>query len=199
MVGKREPRPAWRAQATTPATTTARTRLTYSSLTWYCPRHDVVGAQVEYPVGPEGCGRAVVQVEEPDGAIDQREPHCQQRVDRANGQAVERELQRLFRGLADLPADVGHSQSKEGGVEKAARRLQPCRQASVHATPRHRLRRRRGVPPPAPVHVPPRPVSRRRDSPRVAARRTCRNSRHRAGCRETSVQAYSMGAGPRTR
>ena len=134
--------------------------------------HHIVGAEVEDPVGPQGCGRAVVQVEEPDGAVDQGEPQGQQCVDRAHGQAIEGELQRLLRGLADLPADIPHSQGKESGVEKAARRLQPCRQASVHATPRNRWRRR-GDTPSGPVYVLLRPVSRRRgnrdaDRPQLA-------------------------------
>ena len=107
----------------------------------------VVGAEVEDPVGAQGRGCAVVQVEEPDGAVDQGEAHGQERVDRADGEAVEGELQRLLRGLADLPADVPHCQGKEGGVEKAARRVQACRQASVHATPRNRLRWRTGIEP----------------------------------------------------
>ena len=77
----------------------------------------VLGAQVEDAVCANGRGRTVVEIEEPDGAVHNGEPHCQQGVHRADREAVESELQRLARRLAYLPANI-----------EDYRRNQRCRQ-----------------------------------------------------------------------
>ena len=66
----------------------------------------VLRSQVEDAVGAQSSGRAVVQVKEPNRAVDQGEAHGEQCVHGAHGQAVERELQGLGRGLDNLPAEV---------------------------------------------------------------------------------------------
>ena len=72
------------------------------------PAQRLLRAQVEHSVGADGRRRAVVQVKEPHGAVDEGEAHRQQRVDGAHGRAVEGELQRLLGRLGDLPAEVGN-------------------------------------------------------------------------------------------
>ena len=63
---------------------------------------------VEDAVGAYSSGGAVVQVEEPDGAVHQREPYGKQSVNRSDGQPVEGELGGLLGGLGYLPDDIGH-------------------------------------------------------------------------------------------
>ena len=65
-----------------------------------------VSTQVEDAVGAERGGCSVIQIKEPDGAVDEGETHRQQGIDGADSQAVEGKLQGLVGGLADLPADV---------------------------------------------------------------------------------------------
>ena len=48
--------------------------------------------QIEDPVRPDGGRGAIVEVKEPDGAVDEGKAHGQQRVYRAHGEAVERKL-----------------------------------------------------------------------------------------------------------
>ena len=73
------------------------------------PAEGLLRPQVENAVCAQRRRRSIVQIEEPDGAIDQSKPHRQQGVHRPHGQAVEGKLQGLVGRLADLPTDVGRS------------------------------------------------------------------------------------------
>ena len=70
------------------------------------PAEGLLRPQVEYAVCAQRSRRSIVQIEEPDGAIDQSKPHRQQGVHRPHRQAVEGKLQGLVGRLADLPTDV---------------------------------------------------------------------------------------------
>ena len=75
------------------------------------PSECIVRAQVEYSVGAQRGRRSIIQVEEPDRAVNQRESHRYQRVHRAHGEPVERELHSLIGGLGYLPEDIERGQN----------------------------------------------------------------------------------------
>ena len=80
----------------------------------------LLGAQVEDPVGPDGSRGAVVEVKEPDGAVNKGEAHGKQRVHRADGEAVKRKLHRLGGGLGDLPRKVRDDQCCQDNCQDVA-------------------------------------------------------------------------------
>ena len=66
----------------------------------------VLRPEVEDAVSAYGGGGPVVEVEEPNGAVDDGEAHREEGVDCAYGQAVEGELHGLIGGLGDLPGEI---------------------------------------------------------------------------------------------
>ena len=84
------------------------------------PPQELLGPHVENSVRAQGGGGAVVEVEEPDSAVDDGEPHRQQGVHGADRQAVKSELEGLFRGLAYFPRDVGRDDGDQKGCQNPA-------------------------------------------------------------------------------
>ena len=81
---------------------------------------DLLTSEVENAVGSQGGSGSVVQIKEPDRAVNDGEPQRQQRIHGADGEAVESELQGLVRGLADFPADVGRDEGDQYDREQLA-------------------------------------------------------------------------------
>ena len=82
-------------------------------------------AKIKDAIGSQGRRRAVVEIEEPDRAVHEGEAHGEQRVHRADGDAVEGELQGLGRRLADFPGQIGnHRCSQDNGQHTSAGHIQ---------------------------------------------------------------------------
>ena len=84
--------------------------------------------QIEDAVSAQGGGGAVIEVKEPDCAVDQGEADGQKGVHRAHRQAVEGELERLLTGLVDLPSDIAgdHNRQRHGQELGKARQGKPA-------------------------------------------------------------------------
>ena len=67
----------------------------------------VLRPEIEDAVCAYGGRCAVVEIEEPNGAVDDREAHREKRVHGPHGQTVEGELYGLVGRLSDLPGDIG--------------------------------------------------------------------------------------------
>ena len=70
------------------------------------PAKCIEGTQVKYAVSAQCGGSAVIEVEKPDRAVNQRVAGCNQGIHRTHSQSVERELKCLVRGLCNFPDDV---------------------------------------------------------------------------------------------
>ena len=81
----------------------------------------VFGPEVENAVCADGSGSAVIEIEEPNRAVDEGEADGKQGIDGTHGCAVECELQGLVSRFADLPADVAYEDNgKNYGEDLAA-------------------------------------------------------------------------------
>ncbi len=79
------------------------------------------GSEIKDAVGSQGRRRAVVEIKEPDRAVHEGKAHGEQRVHRADGDAVEGELKGLGRRLADFPGQVGnHRCGQDNGQHPCA-------------------------------------------------------------------------------
>ena len=77
------------------------------------PPQCVLGHEIEHAVCSEGCGSAVVQVEEPNGAVNDGKSHGQESIDGSHRETVESELKGLVGRLGDLPKHVGRDQDNQ--------------------------------------------------------------------------------------
>ena len=88
--------------------------------------HSLGGPQVEDAVCAHRGSGAVVEIEEPYGAVDEGEAQGEKRVHRANRQAVERELHGLIGRLGYLPDHVGSGYCGQGRRKDPASAFTVC-------------------------------------------------------------------------